>query len=163
MNNPGQELPEEPQSERGEPGSRDTGSDQPSGGPVDRPEGAVDDPRVPSHGSPGDSGTSYGGTGMMPPQDSEPALPPYEGRKESGDITSEQAGEGTGTRTAGAARQVADSDYNYKAPKPGETPGGATASPADEQPASQSSERDRDHDPAGPAHMAGTGRAEDKL
>ena len=161
MDNPGQELPEEPQSERGEPGSRDTGSDQPSGGPVDRPEGAVDDPRVPSHGSPGDSGTSYGGTGIMPPQDTEPALPPYEGRKESGDITSEQAGEGTGTRTAGAARQVADSDY--KAPKPGETPGGATASPADEQPASQSSERDRDHDPAGPAHMAGTGRAEDKL
>ena len=30
---------EEPQSERGAPGSRDTGSDEPGGGPVDRPAG----------------------------------------------------------------------------------------------------------------------------
>lgn len=30
---------EEPQSERGPKGSRDTGSDQPSGGPADRPAG----------------------------------------------------------------------------------------------------------------------------
>lgn len=28
---------EEPQAERGAPGSRDTGSDEPGGGPVDRP------------------------------------------------------------------------------------------------------------------------------
>ncbi|WP_381802040.1 hypothetical protein [Streptomyces niveus] len=33
---------EEPQSERGPKGSRDTGSDQPSGGPVDRPAGGSD-------------------------------------------------------------------------------------------------------------------------
>ena len=38
----GQHLEEEPQQERGEPGSRDTGSDEPSGGPVDRPEGDAD-------------------------------------------------------------------------------------------------------------------------
>jgi hypothetical protein len=36
---PGEQLDEEPQSERGAPGSRDTGSDEPSGGPVDRPAG----------------------------------------------------------------------------------------------------------------------------
>jgi hypothetical protein len=34
---PGQHLQEEPQEERGPMGSRDTGSDQPSGGPADRP------------------------------------------------------------------------------------------------------------------------------
>ena len=36
---PAAHLQEEPQSERGAPGSRDTGSDQPGGGPVDRPAG----------------------------------------------------------------------------------------------------------------------------
>jgi hypothetical protein len=35
-------LDEEPQSERGPVGSRDTGSDEPSGGPVDRPAGTAD-------------------------------------------------------------------------------------------------------------------------
>jgi hypothetical protein len=34
---------EEPQSERGPMGSRDTGSDQPSAGPADRPAGTADD------------------------------------------------------------------------------------------------------------------------
>lgn len=40
---PGEHLAEEPQQERGEPGSRDTGSDEPAGGPVDRPAGASDE------------------------------------------------------------------------------------------------------------------------
>jgi hypothetical protein len=35
-------LQEEPQSERGAPGSRDTGSDEPGGGPVDRAAGTPD-------------------------------------------------------------------------------------------------------------------------
>lgn len=34
---------EEPQSERGAMGSRDTGSDEPEGGPVDRPSGTADE------------------------------------------------------------------------------------------------------------------------
>jgi len=34
---PGGHLSEEPQSERGPVGSRDTGADDPAGGPVDRP------------------------------------------------------------------------------------------------------------------------------
>jgi len=34
---PATRLQEEPQSERGPVGSRDTGSDEPAGGPVDRP------------------------------------------------------------------------------------------------------------------------------
>ncbi|MGN5633060.1 hypothetical protein [Streptomyces sp. AC154] len=36
------EVHEEPQEERGAMGSRDTGSDKPSGGPVDRPAGTSD-------------------------------------------------------------------------------------------------------------------------
>jgi hypothetical protein len=40
---PATQLGEEPQSERGAPGSRDTGSDEPAGGPVDRPVGTADD------------------------------------------------------------------------------------------------------------------------
>lgn len=39
---PGQHLEEEPQEERGPRGSRDTGSDKPSGGPADRPAGDTD-------------------------------------------------------------------------------------------------------------------------
>jgi hypothetical protein len=34
---PGAQLSEEPQEGRGAPGSRDTGADEPAGGPVDRP------------------------------------------------------------------------------------------------------------------------------
>ena len=40
---PGEHLEEEPQEERGPQGSRDTGSDEPSGGPVDRPAGTGDE------------------------------------------------------------------------------------------------------------------------
>ena len=40
---PGEQLEEEPQAERGPEGSRDTGSNEPSGGPVDRPEGTSDE------------------------------------------------------------------------------------------------------------------------
>lgn len=39
----GEQVEEEPQDERGPMGSRDTGSDEPSGGPVDRPAGTADE------------------------------------------------------------------------------------------------------------------------
>ncbi len=40
---PGAHLEEEPQEVRGAPGSRDTGSDGPGGGPADRPAGTADE------------------------------------------------------------------------------------------------------------------------
>ncbi|MGI8767536.1 MAG: hypothetical protein ACR2I1_00295 [Propionibacteriaceae bacterium] len=40
---PDEHLAEEPQEERGPKGSRDTGADEPSGGPVDRPAGVADE------------------------------------------------------------------------------------------------------------------------
>ncbi len=39
----GEQVQEESQEERGPVGSRDTGSDKPSGGPVDRPAGTADE------------------------------------------------------------------------------------------------------------------------
>ena len=57
---PSEHLSEEPQEERGAPGSRDAGSPEPAGGPVDRPAGTSEadsdttvDPQGPKHeGSP---------------------------------------------------------------------------------------------------------------
>jgi hypothetical protein len=40
---PGAHLQEEPQQERGAPGSRDTGSPKPAAGPADRPVGTSDE------------------------------------------------------------------------------------------------------------------------
>ncbi len=63
---PGEHLDEEPQDERGAPGSRDTGSDEPGGGPVDRPEGSSDeesDTSVNPQGSGDDSPEHQSGGG----------------------------------------------------------------------------------------------------
>jgi len=51
---PGEQLDEEPQEERGPEGSRGTGSDEPGGGPVDRPAGTAgedDDTGIDPQGS----------------------------------------------------------------------------------------------------------------
>ena len=78
---PGNQPSAEPQSERGDFGSRDTGSDKPSGGPVDRPAGAIEgDKSVPAMGD--DEAVAHGGAATLPPQDTDPVLPPYEGRQE---------------------------------------------------------------------------------
>ena len=65
---PGEQLSEEPQSERGPMGSRDTGSDEPSGGPVDRPEGRAEE-HDPDADSAIDSQTSEHGGPDLPTGD----------------------------------------------------------------------------------------------
>lgn len=81
MGTPDQNLTEEPQEERGAPGSRDTGSDEPSGGPVDRPSGSYEgDEAVPTHSDPDNPDFDTKMTNQ-PPSPTEPAIPPYEGRK----------------------------------------------------------------------------------
>ena len=139
------------------PGTRDTGSDVPSGG-EDRPSGAVEgDESVPSHGdSSSDPGFNTAFTNE-PPRDVAPAIPPYEGRQTEAKSGGGDAG---GANTGGATAPTTDSDY--KSPAPGQTPGGATASPADEQPASGGSESDTGDDRAGPSHTGGVHRAEDR-
>ncbi|OBK71343.1 hypothetical protein [Mycobacterium sp. 1274761.0] len=139
-----------------EPGTRDTGSDKPSGG-EDRPSGTYQgDESVPTHGEESDPGFETKFTNE-PPRDVEAALPPYEGRKAEADSGFTEA---QGARTGGATGPTGDPEY--KSPAPGQTSGGTTASPADEQPASRGSESDTDDDAVGPAHTAGTGRGEDK-
>jgi hypothetical protein len=138
------------------PGTRDTGSDQPSGG-EDRPSGTYQgDESVPTYGEGGDPGFGTEFT-TEPPNAVEPEIPPYEGRKTRADTGS---GEAEGARTGGATAPVTDPDY--KSPPPGQSPGGATASPADEQPAAQGSESDTADDRTGPSHTGGVHRAEDR-
>lgn len=155
---PGEQLSEEPQEERGAKGSRDSGSDAPSEQATARPAGSFDDEVMQSVDESG-AETHISGTGELPPADTGSAVPPYEGRKETADDLKQQAaGAGTGVNTAGAAREVADSEF--KAPKPSETPRGAEASPADEQPAQDASESEGSDAGVGPSHTAGVRRAE---
>ncbi len=76
----GEHLSEEPQSARGPKGSRDTGSDRPGGGPADRPAGTIDEEELTSARDHNPSEDNRGTTGTLPPEDTEPATPPYEGR-----------------------------------------------------------------------------------
>ena len=140
------------------PGSRDTGSDVPSGG-ENRPSGTVDgDESVPSHGDASEDPGFNTKFTNEPPHDVDPAVPPYEGRQTTAKPA--DGGDEGGARTAGAVKPVTDTDY--KAPAPGQTPGGATASPADEQPASGQPETDTADDSVGPSHVPGTGQGENK-
>lgn len=80
MTESAENITEEPQSARGELGSRDTGSDEPGAGTVDRPGGAIDDDAVHPLSDPDDDAI-YAGTGELPPQDTGSAVPPYQGRQ----------------------------------------------------------------------------------
>ncbi|MDT5146209.1 MAG: hypothetical protein QOC58_854 [Mycobacterium sp.] len=131
-------------------GARDTGADTPEQGQGDRPVGTVDPESNPPMSDPTASDT-YGGTGELPPQDTGSAVPPYEGRRQGAAV--DEGG-------TGATGPVTDS--GFKSPSPSSTPGGRTQSPADEQPASDMPETDRDDDRVGPAHVAGTPRGESK-
>lgn len=87
-------------------------------------------------------------------------LPPYDGRQKSADIDGPEKSTKDGARTAGATGLVEDDEA--KAPDPASTERGEHASPADEQPAAESTDTDLDPDITGPSHEPGTGRAEDR-
>jgi general stress protein YciG len=91
-------------------------------------------------------------------EDTGAATPPYEGRRTEAGSEQESAREGA--RTGGATAPVSDDDM--KAPEPADTPGGATASPADEQPAQESGASGSEARGTGPSHSAGTSRGEDQ-
>jgi hypothetical protein len=140
-------------------GVRDTGTDAPEPGSADRPVGTVDEDANPPMSDPSKSDV-YGGTGELPPQDTGSAIPPYEGRAQGATKDPSSTEGASGANVGGATGPV--SDPNYKSESPASTSGGASKSPADEQPASQTSESDRDDDKVGPAHTPGTGRGESK-
>lgn len=156
MNNAsGEHLSEEPQSVRGAPGSRDTGSDDPGGGPVDRPAGSFEDEEM-------ISGSGRGGkTAPAESTAAEPAVPPYSGRQKSADDSAfQEADTDEGPNTGGAGEPVVDPER--KAPPAGETSRGAGVSPAEEQPASDVTESESADRGVGPAHQTGVSRGEDK-
>jgi hypothetical protein len=102
---------------------------------------------------------------MTTPADSGPTdvegrtLPPYEGRRESADVAGEEKLRRDDANVGGATGPV-ESD-EMKAPEPADTPGGAVASPADEQPAADTPEGESGEASVGPAHHPGTARGED--
>jgi hypothetical protein len=87
------------------------------------------------------------------------AVPPYEGHRETADVDGEEKLRRDGANVGGATGPV-ESDER-KAPEPADTPGGAVASPADEQPAAGTPDGDPGEASVGPAHYAGTTRGED--
>ena len=105
--------------------------------PSDRDSGKLDDQEE----SPDAEDPSiYGGTGELPPQDTKPFLPPYEGRTESSETNPRPGWDemgGVGTK--------------------GETAQGAAPSHADKSPSEAESDEG-----VGPSHTPGSGRAEDK-
>ncbi len=88
-------------------------------------------------------------------------LPPYEGRKESADVDGPEESTKDGARTGGATAPVqTDGDDSDD---PASTERGQHASPADEQPAAESTDTDLDPDLTDKAsHDPGTPRAEDQ-
>ena len=87
-------------------------------------------------------------------------VPPYEGRRESADVASPDAGRKDGASVGGGTGPVESSEP--KAPAPGQTPGGTTASPADEQPAAQSEgDAPAEDEGVGPSHISGVPKGED--
>ncbi|MDQ3477135.1 MAG: hypothetical protein M3492_12615 [Actinomycetota bacterium] len=95
------------------------------------------------------------------PDTGDSAVPPYDGRKESADMGGPEDMHKDGAAVGGASNPI-ESDHMKATPKE-DTPRGAEASPADEQPASGMPETDMDPDMVDtPAHTPGTGRGEDK-
>lgn len=102
--------------------------------------------------------SSYGpSTSVGGEQEPGGPVPPYEGRKEKADNLEGDAHRDD-ANTGGATKPVASE--GMKAPKPADTPGGATTSPGGEPP---STEDDADYpaDPGvGPGHTPGTSPGE---
>lgn len=105
---------------------------------------------------------SPGDPGPTDVEGNERALPPYEGRRKSADVESEEEVSKGGANVGGATGPVESAET--KAPEPADTERGAVASPSDEQPAAETAESGGAEEEAsvGPSHFAGTGRGENK-
>lgn len=85
--------------------------------------------------------------------------PPYEGRKESADVAPVEAGEQDGAGVGGARRPT-EADPGLRQDDPEQSPGGAVASPGDEQPAAEHDGDAPGEASTGPAHQPGVPRGE---
>lgn len=98
---------EEPQSERGEPGSRDTGADAVAGHP-DRPAGDIGHEETTSaEGTEPERTAEF--TNETAGSDAEPEVPPYDGRaSEAHDPNETATGEVGGAEVGGATAPTED-------------------------------------------------------
>ena len=139
---PAAHLQEEPQAERGAPGSRDTGSDEPGGGPGGpagrRRRTRTATPRStrrarstparrtcrpatrPADGRGGESHDHVTRRARARPTSSGKEVPPYEGRRETADVDGEEEVRRDGANVGGATGPV-ESD-EQKAADPADTP-----------------------------------------
>lgn len=89
-------------------------------------------------------------------------VPPYDGRRTSADVE-DSGGESRPEGAAvGGAAGPRTSDDSLRRPAPADTPGGATTSPADEQPAAETPDGPSAEEGVGPAHVAGTPKGENR-
>jgi len=102
---------------------------------------------------PGDAGTEDPGAGS--------AIPPYDGRRESADIDTDDSKLHRDGVNVSAATGPVETDDELKSPDPAETERGAVASPADEREAADTPSEDPGPAATGPAHYEGTPRGED--
>jgi hypothetical protein len=115
----------------------------------------------------GDTGGGRSGRGPAThvPGEQEPGglVPPYEERQKTGEVDRDDSEDGPVVDGAnvGGARGMVETRSGLNAPAPEGTPGGRTASPADEQPAEQSGGDAATEEGTGPGHVAGTPRGED--
>lgn len=100
--------------------------------------------------------TTPGNAGPTDPESNERALPPYEGRRETADVdTDDDKLHRDGANVGGATGPV-ETDDSMKSPEPADTERGAVAAPSDEQPAEDTPTGDPGPASVGPAHYAGT-------
>lgn len=104
--------------------------------------------------------TSAGDAGPTEPEAGS-VVPPYDGRRESADVDTDDSKLHRDDANVGAATGPVETDDSMKSPEPSDTPRGAVASPADEQPAGETPDGDPGPAPTGPSHYAGTSRGED--
>lgn len=88
-------------------------------------------------------------------------VPPYDGRRETADVDSDDGQLHRDGANVGAATGPVETDGELTSPEPADTPRGAVASPGDEQPAGPTPDGDPGPAATGPSHYAGTTRGED--
>jgi hypothetical protein len=107
--------------------------------------------------------TTTPSSGPTDPHSGDRPLPPYDDRRESADVdTDDEKLRRDGAYVGGATGPV-ETDASRKSEPKEDTARGAEASPSDEIPAADTPE-DTPTDPGvGPAHYAGTQRGEDEI
>ena len=108
--------------------------------------------------------TTTPSSGPTDPHSGDRPLPPYDERRESADVdTDDDKLERDGAYVGGATGPVVTDDSRKSTPKE-DTARGAEASPADDELPAAEATQDTPHDPGvGPAHYPGTQRGEDEI